>query len=978
MGKNPVDFQKAKKKTDSLSKGYQHYVLDASYCDDFILVTKNNEVWTYSVVEGAPMGVNRMEELSDHVAQTTKILESQRDRECHIYLATRAFDAESWLTHMRQNHAQEVRATGIAPAPAFDRILVDMARAMVRRGFKQFTRYYGVKLGVRGGIMSKVLGEEESTFKETTQAFMHKFSGKKKVLDPVPTAEELRYWHGKAEAVRTRLFSSEQMKIRPATAQDMWEWIWHMQTLGMNVPPPSHMPVGSWGEAEVRRMGVAVDNRSHNILKLTIENPHLYSEYEQYERLLEEYEKAPDKALRTPPVTPEPTYNGYVAGLAVKMPENVVKPWLFLNTTSDAPVDASIRFTVESSKVSKEKAAKAVISQEKELQHQLDSGLSQGTDQTRNRYQRARQHSAEFNTGHGTTQVEFTVRFLVHADTEIKARRNANWLATQFDDKTNTNLTAIRDSHGTFYLEAMPGSSVRSTIYKDQGTVYVLSNGMPFATRHIGHMRDGYYMGAYGQIPFLYDPALCTKQGKASTMVFNSVLGGGKTSAMMQYFDLFRLRSYRCIALDPKGDIKGHLSLIGRGHARLWSVTTQGKPGMLDPFSLLEIVIDPDDPTRDTLEKAREQWREKTSELVTDTILSYLDSNISHDQRNILLGLITEEINSENPSMYGLIKRLQNGETGETYQKEGISEAAKENARIGSLNMYTLLSSVSSGSLGKLIFGKREGRADLFLKGVNTTIIDLSGLDLPRDGKPAANNSERISVTIFSLVAAYASRAVLDRKIKGSKCLLIDEVNIVKGTPAFRGMAAQVNSMARSLSIVSMYGDQSSKSSLDGDLFSNKIGSRIIFKSSLAERTALAEDMGWTGQDAQTLIKKMPNENQEAGYAFHTTQPDKYSVYPTHQGLGEIRFDRDYNPEYVDAFETNDEQKEGFTRAAYRNHDQDNMGIVHDPESPALAMIEAVETSTDKVLYADSEAAANNAVDEQKEAPVQDSEIMFF
>ena len=51
-----------------------------------------------------------------------------------------------------------------------------------------------------------------------------------------------------------------------------------------------------------------------------------------------------------------------------------------------------------------------------------------------------------------------------------------------------------------------------------------------------------------------------------------------------------------------------------------------------------------------------------------------------------------------------------------------------------------------------------------------------------------------------------------------------------------------------------------------------------------------------------------------------------------------VKFDRDWNAEYTDAFETNDIP--GFTRAAYRHYPLDQFGVLHDPLSPKLNRIE--------------------------------------
>lgn len=927
-------------------------VVDISYCDDHVLFN-GNEVWTYCITDGIPMGVPRMEEIADHINKTNIALENHRGKECHLYLATRAFDTERWVQHIFENQAKERAATGITPAPAFERIIIEQAQRMHNRGYKQFSRYLGVKLGTRKHIADKALGAGESRLKTAFSSSARSIAKKAKALDPVPSAAEVKYWTDKAIEVRTRLTHASQLNARAASAQDMWEWVWHMLTLGMNVPPPNKRPMTQWGAMELMRYGTYLDNRAPNILKLSAENPHLLSEYRLYEQLKADYEASPDKEMLNLPIKPDPEINSAFVSLSVKVPELVGTPWLFQTTTSEESVDASIRFTIHSKKDSKKEAQGAVIALEKEINHQKESGIQGGTDETANRYQRAKEHSRQFNTGGGRTQMDFTCRFLVHAKTEERARLDAQSLIAKFEEMVDTKLEWVRDGQGAFYFEAFPGAMVKNPLHKEKGDLNILTNGLPFATRHIGHSMDGFYLGAYGQIPMLYDPARVAKQGKATTMIFNGSLGGGKTSAMMQYLDTFRLRGYTCLVIDPKIDFNSHFALPGRGHARLWDLTKDGKSGMLDPFTLIDRAVDPEDPERDTPEKARAKWKESTLELVVDTITRTLDKDLTSIQSTILQELVRTEMDSKNPSMESLMNRFKYGEVGAIFSDVNMDENAEQKTHyaLQSRSIYSHLQTAATSERGRLIYGARKGDLQIMLKNVPTTIINVSGLDLPQNGEPAQGSSQIISVTIFSLICAYAVRLLKNRHLRGTKCLVVDEVNVIKGLPAFKSMAANINSVARSLSIVPMYGDQSSASSTDATLFSNKIGSRIVFKSSLAEREAIATDMGWKNADAAELIRTMPHETAPSGRALHTTQPDKGSLYPNYQGIGVVDFDRDWNPEYTDAFETNDEQLAGFVRAAYRPYPFDEWGVLHDPLSEELTTIEVEDTEIEETLY---------------------------
>lgn len=955
--------------------GVQTETIPITYCDDQVMFT-NGEVWTYMLTEGAPIGVPKNEELVDHIEKVTKALENTRERECHLYLATRAFDTEKWLHNVLDKQTKESAATGVKPAPAFERIVIEQATAMRRRGYKQYSRYLGVKLGKRKTVGDTVLGEEQTWYKKAFQTSKARAERGAKALDPVPSEAEVRYWTAKALEVRTRLSMSSALNARGATARDMYELIWHISTLGMNVPPPARAPKGAWGAFELSAMETDLSNERINMLELSVPNPHLVVQYETYERLTEEYENAANQDILVPPVRPEAELKSYVVALSTKLPDAVAVPWLLQSTTGRESVDASIRFTVQSKKQSKEEAGKAATALSKEIQHQEQSGIYGGTAETSYKYGLAKQHADTFNIGAGRAQVEFSCRFFVHSASPDQTRLDAERFITRFEEDLDTKLEWVKDGQGTFYLEAVPGSTTRSEVHYEKGDIDVLSNAMPFGTRHIGHQSFGWYLGSYGQLPLLYDFAEVARQGKAPTCVAHGSLGGGKTSAIMEIIDSFMLRSYTGIIFDPKGDFRSLFALPGRGHFRYWNLTRDGKAGMLDPFILNDKEVIANDPERDTAEKALTKWKEATKTVVIDTIARTLGRNMTGVQEEILAALVDAEMETNSPSMEALMERMRRGEIGSFVEDTQISdETLIATRQAASYGMYSLLKSASLSSLGRLIYGKRDGEVKLLFKGVPTTVINLSGLDLPQDGAAPDGPNQNISVTIFSLLCSYAVQLLKDPQIKGSKYLVVDEANVVKGLPAFITMTANINSQARSLGITAFYIDQSSATSTkDASAFSNKIGTRIVFRSTKAERVNIANEIGWEGNDKNNLVGIIPHETETPGKALITTQPDKFSIYPNFAGMGVVQFDRDWNPEYADAFETNDDGS-GFVRAAFRSYPFDAAGILHDPLAPAVGHLEAMVTSfNDKPAtvsdYAAQELEADRAYLPAPQAPM--------
>ena len=134
----------------------------------------------------------------------------------------------------------------------------------------------------------------------------------------------------------------------------------------------------------------------------------------------------------------------------------------------------------------------------------------------------------------------------------------------------------------------------------------------------------------------------------------------------MQFIDPCRLRSYFTVIIDPKRDQLASLALQGRGHTKLWSLNTEGKPGMLDPFTLISREVNPNDPDRDTQDKADELWRSETISLVDMVITDTLHDPLTRNQRARLNDLVNLELDRDNPSMYHLLELMKAGELGKT------------------------------------------------------------------------------------------------------------------------------------------------------------------------------------------------------------------------------------------------------------------------------------------------------------------------
>ena len=146
----------------------------------------------------------------------------------------------------------------------------------------------------------------------------------------------------------------------------------------------------------------------------------------------------------------------------------------------------------------------------------------------------------------------------------------------------------------------------------------------------------------------------------------------------------------------------------GRGHVRVCDITTDGGPGVLDPFRLIPYQHDPDDPTRATPQLARDKWREETTVLVKDTILRTIGENLNDDKSSILSDLISREMEEPHPSMKNLLRRFDAGELGRDYEITRNNEEQIASLRTQSLQLSSLLRSAAETPTGATIYGERE------------------------------------------------------------------------------------------------------------------------------------------------------------------------------------------------------------------------------------------------------------------------------
>lgn len=916
-------------------------LLDVTYCDDNIICS-DSEVWTYLVVAGENFGITTYSKLEEHAEKIDSVFETVTDVPIHIRLTTMPFDSEGWLKMMLDHHAREVENTKLQPSPAYNRFMRSQADTLRLKGAKSFRRYIGVYLGKRYPKHKKRMGD--GTVLNLLYKQMDKVSG---VGEPKPTKSELEYFHAKAKQIRDRFISSQNLRARGATEHDMWALYHHALRLGIN-QPPSPLYGKTWGADEAASMAAIVDTHDPKAMKIQARNKRIKDDRRAWAKLKMQGIDAPE---------PSPILESYVVGMSVKLPDrDIPAMWVEQLKETGIPVDISFRFVVKS----KQRAADDAEKQNESIRKESDLQQSVGAqDNSILRIkQESEKHAYETSNGQVAPQITLTTRVFVHAPTKDAAVENSEEVIRIMHDTMKTDLNPLFGASYSYWRESIPGQKVmkkeRTTNHHETHTdIGALTMSGVFTTVEVGH-KYGYFVGFYGATPVFFDPTLLGKQGKASAIFLNGSLGSGKSVASMQIIDPCRLRSYFTVIIDPKRDQLASLALQGRGHTKLWSLNTEGKPGMLDPFTLISREVNPNDPDRDTQDKADELWRSETISLVDMVITDTLHDPLTRNQRARLNDLVNLELDRENPSMYHLLELMKAGELGKTPEALHLEKDSQEHMAMKRemSDLHSNLWSVANTSIGRLVFGEKTEQVKMRYHGVNTIIINTNGLTLPAEGQKPSNQAERNSSMVYGLLATYVGQLLInDKSIPGFfKLLVVDEFNVARDNIAFKSQIKRIVSMGRSLGITTLLLDQSMASAADEKLFGNKLGGRWVGRSDLTSRQAAATALGYANDPEafEALVKSMPNPDRDAPGRALLSLPADDDIHNTNN-IKVIQFDISWNYEYR-AFESNISGQEKDTRAAIQRYETDANGIHYDPmlRDVEVELVESEEVAMPK------------------------------
>ena len=338
--------------------------------------------------------------------------------------------------------------------------------------------------------------------------------------------------------------------------------------------------------------------------------------------------------------------------------------------------------------------------------------------------------------------------------------------------------------------------------------------------------------------PVFYDPHYAIRINKPPVTLVTGSPGSGKTVASLLLASHCALLNKTTFILDPKGDFLALKLLEDAGEVeniQIWSIfdnietgeVKESNVGMLDPTRL----------TDDHNENAS---------LTLETI-GTLAKNLSINQRNALIPIIQDVVESPSPSMNSIRMIL----------------ARSQDPEISTLSHE--LSLALSMPAGKLLSATNKTVNRLQLdKGV--VVASLMGLSLPASNKKEESylEKERLSVAIIRLLTHLVLNVMKKVPKQINKTLVIDEAWAVFNNESGRNLIDEVSLLGRSLNMAVILATQSPahvRGEEGGANLDTTISTRFAFRNTsdvdnkiTTEAMDLPKDSGYEG-----IFKKLGN-----------------------------------------------------------------------------------------------------------------------
>lgn len=283
--------------------------------------------------------------------------------------------------------------------------------------------------------------------------------------------------------------------------------------------------------------------------------------------------------------------------------------------------------------------------------------------------------------------------------------------------------------------------------------------------------------------PVFYDPHYAIRINKPPVTLITGSPGSGKTVASLLLAAHSALLNKTTFILDPKGDFLALKLLENAGeieNVHVWSIfedietgeVREDNIGMLDPTRLTEDV-------------------NENASLTLETI-GTLTKSLTANQRNALIPIIQDIVESKNPSMNSIRMILARNQDPE------ISTLAHE------------LGLALSMPAGKLLVASNRSSNRLNLSN-GVVVASLMGLSLPPSNKKEESylEKERLSVAIIRLLTHLVLNVMKKIPKTTSKTLFIDEAWAVFNNEAGRNLIEEVSLLGRSLNMAVVLATQS-------------------------------------------------------------------------------------------------------------------------------------------------------------------------
>lgn len=283
--------------------------------------------------------------------------------------------------------------------------------------------------------------------------------------------------------------------------------------------------------------------------------------------------------------------------------------------------------------------------------------------------------------------------------------------------------------------------------------------------------------------PVFYDPHYAIRINRPPVTLITGSPGSGKTVASLLLASHSALLNKTTFILDPKGDFLALKLLENAGeieNVHVWSVfdnletgeVRESNIGMLDPTCLTDDI-------------------NENASLTLETI-GALTKHLTPNQRNALIPIIQDVVESKNPSMNTIRMVLARSRDSE------ISTLAHE------------LGLALSMPAGKLLVASSKVTNRLDLRN-GVVVASLMGLSLPPSNKKEESylEKERLSVAIIRLLTHLVLNVMKKIPKTVSKTLFIDEAWAVFNNESGRNLIDEVSLLGRSLNMAVVLATQS-------------------------------------------------------------------------------------------------------------------------------------------------------------------------